>query len=750
MPRVSVFIPSYNHAPYVAAAIESVLDQTFQDFEIVVTDDGSSDGTPDIVAALEDPRIHLNRFAVNRGAAVAVNDALRRCRGDYLALLNSDDRFVAHKLERQVAFLDANPDVGAVFAWPSFIDHAGQAIPPEQALNGHLFDVENRSQAEWLHYFFFSGNCLCHPTILIRRECYDKVGTYDARFAALPDFQMWIRLVSVYKIHVLPERLIEFRHLPNAGNASSTRTDNFLRYQWENPKALRLYADLPQALFESVFARGLAMLGLDPQQDRRMVLGRLCLKTDNPTLHRLALDLFYEALPPDGNDKLGAFRHAEFHRQASGAKDVHNIVALQRITSLEAELRNAKDVVARAPALTGTPTAAARTPDDRSMAILDDIFPQVISAFRFEEYRSYLDRFPNARVYTTGTAFHFANETRSVTDVIAEYESLYPMHKGRVTPLARHAFPSASLYYMIFLNNIAEHVANIERQGAPFVFTLYPGGGLALGQAESDAKLKRVLTSPSFSRVIATQPIIQAYLLQNDYCRGDQVIPIFGGILPRSAFDAPPSKARFPNEKSSIDICFVANRYMPHGNDKGYDVFVHFAQILADAKVPVRFHVVGSFDANVLPLGAAASRFEFHGLQPTSFFRKFYARMDAIMSPNRPFVLAPGAFDGFPTGCCIEAGLQAVAVFCTDELGQNIGLRDGTDFCLIRPDANDLVAKFADVLAQPDGLAAMGQNGRVRMMDLYGAQRQTQPRIDLLQSVMDQIAARAEPTLLRA
>src|SRR5258708_6145009 len=115
MPRVSVFMPSYNHASYVATAIKSIQEQSFQDFEIVVTDDGSTDGTADIIAQLNEPRLRLHRYVANRGAVSATNDAIRRSTGDYLSLLNSDDVFLPHKLERQVAFLDANPTIGAVF-----------------------------------------------------------------------------------------------------------------------------------------------------------------------------------------------------------------------------------------------------------------------------------------------------------------------------------------------------------------------------------------------------------------------------------------------------------------------------------------------------------------------------------------------------------------------------------------------------------------------------------------------------------
>lgn len=344
MPRVSVFIPSYNHAPYIGAAIRSVQAQTFQDFEIVVTDDGSTDGTAEIAAALEEPRLRLKRLPENKGAATATNDAIRRSRGEYLALLNSDDAFEPQKLERQVACLDANPEVGAVFAWPNFMNHDGAPIHPDQALNGHLFDVENRSQADWLRHFFFNGNCLCHPTLMIRRECYERMGLYDPRFAALPDLHMWIRLLAAYPIHVMPERLIRFRHLPNGANASSLRVDNYLRFTWENPQVLRLYATLPVDLLGTIFGPEIMALQLDLAQDPKALLGRICIATANPTLNRLGLDLLFDAMSPDETHARPSdgFGYVEFHRYGTGAKDVFNVVAQARVARLERDLRVAQ------------------------------------------------------------------------------------------------------------------------------------------------------------------------------------------------------------------------------------------------------------------------------------------------------------------------------------------------------------------------------------------------------------------------
>ena len=349
MPRVSVFIPSYNHADYVGATIQSVLEQSFQDFEIVVTDDGSTDGTPDVIAAFDDPRIKLKRFPVNRGAAFATNDAIHRCSGDLLALLNSDDVFLPHKLERQVAFLDANPHVGAVFGFPEFIDKDGLRLAPGRNFGGKVFEVENRSQVEWLRHFFLKGNCICHPTMMIRRECYDTVGVYDARFATLPDFHMWMRLLTRYQIHVLPEVLIGFRELPNAANASAMRLDSYLRMVWEHARVRACYVQMPQHLFEAVFAPEIASLRLDPRQDRRLMLGQICVATDNPTLHRLGVDLLFEGLPAGATDTdvTHGFGYTDFHR-VTGEKDIFNMLQDLRASQTEAELRQVRQSKAAA------------------------------------------------------------------------------------------------------------------------------------------------------------------------------------------------------------------------------------------------------------------------------------------------------------------------------------------------------------------------------------------------------------------
>src|SRR4051812_30349914 len=102
MPKVSVIMASYNHAKFVQTAVQSVLLQTFEDWELCITDDASQDGTPDIVEAIDDKRIRLHRLPENRGVSAALNDAIRRSSGDYIAVLNSDDVFLSDKIRAQV------------------------------------------------------------------------------------------------------------------------------------------------------------------------------------------------------------------------------------------------------------------------------------------------------------------------------------------------------------------------------------------------------------------------------------------------------------------------------------------------------------------------------------------------------------------------------------------------------------------------------------------------------------------------
>jgi glycosyltransferase involved in cell wall biosynthesis len=240
-PRVTVIMPSYNHERFVAAAIQSVLDQSFTDWELVITDDGSRDGTAEIARRFTDPRIRLFVFPQNRGACDAANHCIAKARGEFMAMLSSDDEFVPGRLQRQVAFLDEHPGIGAVFGCAQLIDEEGRDSNTNNEHYEGVFDQTNRSRHEWLNYFFLHRNCLCHPSVLIRKKCYDTVGLYDPRFVQLPDLDFWIRLCMAYEIHILPEVMVRFRILKNEANTSANTPAKVARGEFEFWQILRHY-----------------------------------------------------------------------------------------------------------------------------------------------------------------------------------------------------------------------------------------------------------------------------------------------------------------------------------------------------------------------------------------------------------------------------------------------------------------------------------------------------------------------------
>lgn len=228
-PDVSVVMATYNHAAFVEQAMRSVLSQRDVDLELLVADDGSRDGTAAVVASVDDPRVSFTPHARNRGACAVTNELIRRASGRYIAVINSDDWWLHDdKLAAQMRLLDGHPELGASFGRVRFVDEAGETIPQGDLPYGHVFDQENRSRGRWLRYFFDVGNCLCHPSILIRRECYDRVGLYDNRLRQLPDWDMWIRLLKSYDIHVGERQTVGFRVLPGH-NASSMTAINSRR-----------------------------------------------------------------------------------------------------------------------------------------------------------------------------------------------------------------------------------------------------------------------------------------------------------------------------------------------------------------------------------------------------------------------------------------------------------------------------------------------------------------------------------------
>lgn len=329
MARISVVIPSYNHEKFIAAAIQSVLVQTYQDFEIIVVEDGSTDGSIEQIQTFSDPRIKLILHKKNRGAAAAMRTGLGRAKGEYIAILNSDDVFLPEKLEKQVKMLDNTPQYAAVFSYVELIDEYGHQFTNQNHTYYKKFEQQNRDRYQWLNYFFYHGNALCHPSVLIRKSCYDKIGLYDERFAQLPDFDFWIRFCLKYELYIIPEKLVKFRIRSDEKNASAGTKKNIVRFYNEWSLIANHYLSIPSFTeLKKIFPE--LRLGA-AKTDTSLIpyfIAKLALSSTNNALRKFGIDtlyqLFYRTDNTDSISKHLKFGYIDLYK-ISGEIDTFNV-----------------------------------------------------------------------------------------------------------------------------------------------------------------------------------------------------------------------------------------------------------------------------------------------------------------------------------------------------------------------------------------------------------------------------------------
>lgn len=314
--RVTVVLSSYNHAPFLPAAIESVLGQSYGDFDLVIWDDASTDGSWEIIAGYQDCDRRIRSHRNSRNLRDAYRMALRStpALGEYIAIHHSDDVWEADKLRQQVACLEARPELGAVFTRVQPINERGAPFENAQHPYASIFDQPNRDRRAWLRRFFFQGNCLCHPSALMRSRALAEAGGYRYGLAQLPDLDLWIRLCLRHEIHILDERLTRFRVRDGEANMSGDRPETRQRLFYEWPKIMENYLQIANVgEFESIFGVRLAAA-----EDIPCALAMLALDGRNRihAARQFGLDVLFANL----NSETGAralrerfnFGHAEF------------------------------------------------------------------------------------------------------------------------------------------------------------------------------------------------------------------------------------------------------------------------------------------------------------------------------------------------------------------------------------------------------------------------------------------------------
>jgi glycosyltransferase involved in cell wall biosynthesis len=264
---------------------------------------------------------------------------------------------------------------------------------------------------------------------------------------------------------------------------------------------------------------------------------------------------------------------------------------------------------------------------------------------------------------------------------------------------------------------------------------LYPGGGFQIDDKTSNFKLKTVLQSPQFRKVIVTQQFTFDYLIKNKFCTSDKINFIFGGVVPQVSLKKDVSqKLSYLINKPTLDICFCAAKYMPKGIDKGYDVFIELAHLLNKKFDFVKFHVIGGFDKNDIDVSNLNNNIKFYGYQNFDNLNKIFKIIDIIVSPNKPFYLDKGAFDGFPLGTVVEAVLNGVVALLSDQLNQNNVFDNYKEIVIIESNTNKIEIEILNLINNPEKLYNLSENGRLKFVEVYSNQVQMKPRIELLEN----------------
>jgi glycosyltransferase involved in cell wall biosynthesis len=214
-PMVSVVMPVFNAEKYLAKAIESILTQTLTDFEFIIINDGSTDGSAAIIESYsdKDPRINVILNDKNKGIVHSLNTGIAEAKCDYLAIMHADDISRPERLEKQIDFFIANPNVGILGSWIQVIDHVGM---PKQVLQL----PSHHNTITWEMCFRCS---FAHPSMMINKLLLEN-NKYREDYLYVEDYDLWVRLVQMTRAANLPEVLLNYRHHPES--LTSTKINN--------------------------------------------------------------------------------------------------------------------------------------------------------------------------------------------------------------------------------------------------------------------------------------------------------------------------------------------------------------------------------------------------------------------------------------------------------------------------------------------------------------------------------------------
>jgi glycosyltransferase involved in cell wall biosynthesis len=285
-PLISVNMVTYNQAPFLRESIRCILNQTFTDWELVIVDDGSTDGTPKVIAEFTDPRIVAIRQA-NQGPGGATNTGLRNCRGQYVAFFTGDDLCSPERLELQLA--EHRRSGGIVFSNVDYVDEESAPL-----VDGHYpqdyFLIPPMTQAEVLRKFYLSSNFINTITLFAELDAIRQAGPFEPLFYGLQDFDLLLRLIKKHPFTFLKDPLVSWRIRREGANLSATQSKSkHIRNMNETYLILKtFFDDLSPELFRE--ALGFKFLNPESRTPDELACERAFLNLRHPLIPLLQAD----------------------------------------------------------------------------------------------------------------------------------------------------------------------------------------------------------------------------------------------------------------------------------------------------------------------------------------------------------------------------------------------------------------------------------------------------------------------------
>ena len=309
---VSVLLCTYNRENMIRETIDSILAQTYKDFELLIVDDGSTDGTKEVLQSYKDERIRLFLCEENKFYCRAANFGISQMRGDYLAMVNSDDLWYPTKLERQMEYLEEHPECGACFTYAEIIDENGEPAEKDFPHIAGLLKKSFSTRGEWFRYFFQYGNCLAHPSVVIPAWVVKKVEGFHLLMCQGADLDMWIRILHEAPIYVIPEVLTKYRCHHNPDNqvsgAEELKTARFMNeHMIMRKKMMKMLTDEElRKYFQCDFRNKEAQTHLELEIERAFLLMD-CVKGISE-LRVLGIEKFEEILDTYGEEAVDVLK----------------------------------------------------------------------------------------------------------------------------------------------------------------------------------------------------------------------------------------------------------------------------------------------------------------------------------------------------------------------------------------------------------------------------------------------------------